>query len=40
MIETIRPEVLIISNKFDYSTDHVAFQMNRAGASYLRLNWD
>lgn len=39
-METIRPEVLIISNKFDYSTDHIAFQLNRLGASYLRLNRD
>ena len=39
-METIRPEVLIISNKFDYSTDHIAFQLNRIGVSYLRLNRD
>lgn len=39
-METIRPEVLIISNKFDYSTDHIAFQLNRVSGSYLRLNRD
>jgi glutathione synthase/RimK-type ligase-like ATP-grasp enzyme len=39
-MERIRPEVLIISNKFDYSTDHIAFQLNKFGASYLRLNRD
>jgi glutathione synthase/RimK-type ligase-like ATP-grasp enzyme len=37
---TIQPEILIISNKHDYSTDHVTFQLNRLEASYLRLNRD
>jgi len=36
----IYPEVLVLSNKHDYSTDHVSFQLNRIGASYLRLNRD
>ncbi len=39
-METIHPEILIISSRFDYSTDHIAFQLNRIGASYLRLNRD
>jgi glutathione synthase/RimK-type ligase-like ATP-grasp enzyme len=37
---TICPEVLIISNRHDFATDHVVFQLKRMGASYLRLNRD
>jgi glutathione synthase/RimK-type ligase-like ATP-grasp enzyme len=36
----ICPEVLIISNRYDFATDHVVFQLKRMGASYLRLNRD
>src|SRR5215218_7368030 len=36
----IRPEILIISNRHDFATDHVVFQLNKMGASYLRLNRD
>ncbi|MDQ3820800.1 MAG: RimK-like protein [Acidobacteriota bacterium] len=36
----LHPEVLIISNRHDFATDHVAFQLKRMGASYLRLNRD
>ena len=36
----ICPEVLIISSKHDYSTDHIAYQLNKSGVSYLRLNRD
>lgn len=36
----IRPEVLIISTKHDFGTDHVVFQLKRMGTSYLRLNRD
>ncbi len=36
----VSPEVLIISNKHDYSTDHIAYQLNKTDASYLRLNRD
>lgn len=39
-MEKICPEILIISNKHDYSTDHVAFQLEKMDASYLRLNRD
>lgn len=39
-MEKICPEILIISNKHDYSTDHITFQLNKMGASYLRLNRD
>lgn len=39
-MEDITPEVLIISNMHDYSTDHVVYQLNKLGISYLRLNRD
>ena len=39
-MKKICPEILIISNKHDYSTDHIAFQLNKMGVSYLRLNRD
>lgn len=39
-MERICPEILIISDKHDYSTDHVTFQLNKMNASYLRLNRD
>lgn len=39
-MEKISPEILIISDKHDYSTDHVTFQLNEMDASYLRLNRD
>ena len=34
------PEVLIISNKFDFSTDLIAHRLKLNGASFLRLNRD
>jgi hypothetical protein len=39
-MDKICPEVLIISNMHDYSTDHIAFQLNKTGIPYLRLNRD
>lgn len=36
----IYPSVLIISNKFDFGTDHVSFQLKKIGISYWRLNRD
>jgi len=36
----MQPEILIISNKHEYSADHVAFRLNNKGASYIRLNRD
>lgn len=33
-----KPEVLIISNPHDYSTDHVVFQLEKLNADYIRLN--
>lgn len=39
-MKKICPEILIISNKYDYSTDHITFQLNRMGAFYLRLDRD
>lgn len=33
-----RPTILIISNPHDYSTDHVAYQLEKSNAKYLRLN--
>ena len=39
-MEYISPEVLIISNLHDYSTDHVVFQLNKLNVPYLRLNRD
>lgn len=34
------PTVLILSNKFDFSTDLITIQLAREGVSYLRLNRD
>jgi len=34
------PTVLILSNKFDFSTDLITIQLSREGVSYLRLNRD
>lgn len=36
----IIPEILIISNRYDYATDHVTSYLSEIGASYLRLNRD
>lgn len=36
----VSPEILILSNSNDFSTDHVCYQLHRLGASYLRLNRD
>ncbi len=36
----IYPSVLIVSTKFDFGTDHVAYQLKEKGASYWRLNRD
>lgn len=33
-----KPEVLIISNPHDYSTDHVVYQLEKLNAKYIRLN--
>ena len=35
-----QPEVLIISNLHDYSTDHVIYQLRKNHINYLRLNRD
>jgi len=35
-----RIEVLIISNKYDFSTDYVAYALQELGVSYLRINRD
>lgn len=35
-----KPTVLIISNKHDYSTDHVVYQLEKLNIKYLRLNRD
>lgn len=32
------PEILIISNPHDYSTDHVVYQLEKSNAKYIRLN--
>lgn len=39
-LQTIYPEVLIISNKHDYSTDNVTYSLRKYNSSYLRLNRD
>ncbi len=36
----ISPEVLIVSNKHDYSTDYISFQLKKLKVPYLRLNRD
>lgn len=36
----LQPEILIISNKFDFSTDLIANRLYSIGANYLRLNRD
>ena len=33
-----KPEILIISNPHDYSTDHVVYQLEKTNAKYIRLN--
>ena len=35
-----KPNVLIISNLLDYSTDHVVYQLEKHNIAYLRLNRD
>jgi len=32
------PNVLILSNKFDFASDYIAAELNKRGVSYLRLN--
>ncbi len=39
-MEKVCPEILIISNKHDYSTDYIVIQLYKMGISYLRLNRD
>jgi predicted ATP-grasp superfamily ATP-dependent carboligase len=39
-MDYISPNVLIISNLHDYSTDHVVYQLNKMEIPYLRLNRD
>lgn len=34
------PSILIISNKHDFATDHVIFNLKQSGVPYLRLNRD
>ena len=34
----MRPHVLILSGLYDFSTDLVALQLQRAGINYVRLN--
>jgi hypothetical protein len=36
----IEPTVLIISNKFDFSTDFITVKLNKLKVEYLRLNRD
>lgn len=36
----LHPRILIISNKFDFSTDLITYQLHLQGISYLRLNRD
>lgn len=40
MVSEIEPQVLLLSNKFDYTTDHIAYQLNELGVTYVRLNRD
>ena len=40
LVKYINPKVLIISNKHDYSTDHITYRLNELGIFYLRLNRD
>lgn len=39
-MDVIRPQILIISNKFDFGTDHVTYRLKEMEASYWRLNRD
>lgn len=39
-MKRICPEILIISNTQDYSTDHVCYNLNQEGVPYLRLDRD
>jgi len=40
MPDILTPEILIISSKFDFSTDHICLGLKDSGASYFRLNRD
>ncbi|MFZ7122072.1 MAG: hypothetical protein ACOWWH_14120 [Eubacteriaceae bacterium] len=33
-------DILLVSNKYDFTTDYVAFELYKLGASYLRINRD
>lgn len=35
-----KPEILIISNRLDFTTDYVCFELEKREASYLRINRD
>lgn len=35
-----RPEILIVSNRLDFTTDYVCCELEKRGASYLRINRD
>lgn len=39
-MKAISPEVLLLSNKHDYSTDHIAILLKSYGVKYLRLDRD
>lgn len=36
----LAPEILLVSSRFDYTTDHIVCELERRGASFLRLNRD
>ncbi len=36
----MRPQVLILSGLYDFSTDRVALRLQEMGVSFLRLNWE
>lgn len=40
MERLIEPEVLLLSNRIDYTTDHISFRLHEMGVPYLRLNRD
>lgn len=34
------PKILLISNRFDFSTDFIAVELTNQGIEYIRINWD
>lgn len=40
MLPILKPEILLVSSKFDFSTDSISLRLKEAGCDYFRLNRD